>query len=135
MLPLSTSFNIQINITYSRQLSTAYLFGITSPRLTRECIENRLCFWYSGYIQNLKHFEDRTYLSINMNIKEGINIINFYIKVYHTGGVFEFRLFQSIQIQNTQLTRIQLKYCSSSIDHFICKLKSISYIKLSRLNP
>ena len=30
------------HFTYNRQLATAYLFGITSPRLTREGIENHL---------------------------------------------------------------------------------------------
>ena len=41
-LSSSNSPNIQISIIYSRQLSTVYLFGITSLGLTRERIENRL---------------------------------------------------------------------------------------------
>ena len=40
--PSSNSSNIEININYSRQLSTIYLFEIISLRLTREQIENRL---------------------------------------------------------------------------------------------
>ena len=32
----------EINVTYSRQLSTIYLFGIISLRLTQEQMENRL---------------------------------------------------------------------------------------------
>ena len=34
--------NKQKKVTYSRQLSTVYLFGMTSSRLTPEQIENRL---------------------------------------------------------------------------------------------
>ena len=41
--------NIKINITYSRQLSTNYLFGIISLRLTWERIENRLYMPQSGF--------------------------------------------------------------------------------------
>ena len=34
------------DITYSCQLSIGYLFGIASPRLTREQIENRLYLYF-----------------------------------------------------------------------------------------
>ena len=41
-LSSSNSSNIKINVTRSHQLSTVYLFGITSLRLTWERIKNRL---------------------------------------------------------------------------------------------
>ena len=42
-------WGFDINITYSCQLSTAYLFGIISPRLTWEQIEN--CLYIYGIDQ------------------------------------------------------------------------------------
>ena len=49
----SGDVNTQINVTYSRQLSTAYLFGKTSLRLTREQIENHLCIYYYQVLNGL----------------------------------------------------------------------------------
>ena len=42
VLSSSNSSNIKINVTYSSQLSTAYLFGMISLRLTLQRIENHL---------------------------------------------------------------------------------------------
>ena len=62
------SSNIKINVTYSHQLSTVFLFGIISLRLTQERIENHLSM---GNFLSFLHSKKRLKLEILLSTSRG----------------------------------------------------------------
>ena len=87
----SNSTNIKINVTYSHQLSTVHLFGITSIRLTREwewikncpyivlkknSLQRRITFY-----RKIKRVKKRILYSIQL--QNWVKMVNFYWALCH----------------------------------------------------